>query len=698
MTRLQLATLGARRSARRYRPSLVHEFIPLTILRFSSIFFFAPRAAAPLRINDSRCAASVSSTDAPTSCVSARTSAHSDKTSDDASSRSAPRIASTRLARSPAAAVGAERASDEARRSKSSSRATSSLALALGDAFAFVSVAVDPTRAKLSAAPANHVPRAAPSPSASPSSHRVAPTRVVVTPLIFSRSRCSRVNRLAPRVPLASSATPASPAPRTNPRSARPIVSHTVVVVVVVVVVAPAERALGTALVVRSPRASRRASSSSARARAVASPCRVSSAALARAPSANALDRASRIAARSARRSSSIARSVATTSSSGTSSASFESPASSRASRSIARRTSALATRTSSRSTSSSRASSVIRARRDGDGTPRTAMPTTMMPRASARVAASRDADGASRKTCVVTGANTGIGLATVRALRASNEYSKITLACRDASKARRAIDALARDGAASTCALVFRELDLASVASARDFAASYLDDEGDDGLDCLVNNAGVMAVPKLERTRDGFELQVGVNHLGHHALTAGLMPALAKSEDARVICVSSEAHRIAGKGLAREDLFGEKNYSAWGQYGQSKLANVLFAFELARRCERAGLGNVTASALHPGAVDSELGRYLQPPDEEIKWWQTKLYDFIRLNFLKTTEQGAATSVFLAREIARGEARGKYYSDCAEKTPAKNCLDVDDARWLWDRSAELTGVGFDSLL
>lgn len=297
-----------------------------------------------------------------------------------------------------------------------------------------------------------------------------------------------------------------------------------------------------------------------------------------------------------------------------------------------------------------------------------------------------------------MTGANTGIGLATVRALRASNEYSKITLACRDASKARRAIDALARDGAASTCALVFRELDLASVASARDFAASYLDDEGDDGLDCLVNNAGVMAVPKLERTRDGFELQVGVNHLGHHALTAGLMPALAKSEDARVICVSSEAHRIAGKGLAREDLFGEKNYSAWGQYGQSKLANVLFAFELARRCERAGLGNVTASALHPGAVDSELGRYLQPPDEEIKWWQTKLYDFIRLNFLKTTEQGAATSVFLAREIARGEARGKYYSDCAEKTPAKNCLDVDDARWLWDRSAELTGVGFDSLL
>lgn len=316
---------------------------------------------------------------------------------------------------------------------------------------------------------------------------------------------------------------------------------------------------------------------------------------------------------------------------------------------------------------------------------------TTRTPTRS--VVASSDAP---RKTCVITGANTGIGLATARALRATREYSKITLACRDATKARRAIDALERDGARSSCALAFRELDLASVASARDFAAAHLDE--DEALDCLILNAGVMAVPTLERTRDGFELQMGVNHLGHHALAAGLMPALAKSEDARVISVSSEAHRIAGRGLARDDLFGEEKYSAWGQYGQSKLANVLFAFELARRCERAGLGNVTASALHPGAVDSELGRYLQPPDEEVKWWQTKLYDFIRLNFLKTTEQGAATSVFLAHEIAAGEARGKYYSDCAEKTPAKNCLDLDDARWLWDRSAELTGVGFDSLL
>jgi NAD(P)-dependent dehydrogenase (short-subunit alcohol dehydrogenase family) len=243
-----------------------------------------------------------------------------------------------------------------------------------------------------------------------------------------------------------------------------------------------------------------------------------------------------------------------------------------------------------------------------------------------------------------------------------------------------------------SATRLVFRALDLADVGSTRDFANAYLDDFG-GALDVLVNNAGVMAVPSLERTRDGFELQVGVNHLGHHALTAGLFPALRASEDGRVATVSSEAHKIAARGLARDDLFGEKKYSAWGQYGQSKLANVLFAFELARRCP----ANVSSATLHPGAVDTELGRFLQPPEDEVTWWQKRLFEFVRDNFLKTPEQGAATSVYLARDIAKGEANGKYYVDCREKTPAKNCFDEEDAAWLWQRSAELTGVSFDSI-
>ena len=298
-------------------------------------------------------------------------------------------------------------------------------------------------------------------------------------------------------------------------------------------------------------------------------------------------------------------------------------------------------------------------------------------------------------KRAVVTGANAGIGFETVRALRASGDFHTIVLACRDERRARDAIARLETPGetsGSSATRLVFRALDLADVGSTRDFANAYLDDFG-GALDVLVNNAGVMAVPSLERTRDGFELQVGVNHLGHHALTAGLFPALRASEDGRVATVSSEAHKIAARGLARDDLFGEKKYSAWGQYGQSKLANVLFAFELARRCP----ANVSSATLHPGAVDTELGRFLQPPEDEVTWWQKRLFEFVRDNFLKTPEQGAATSVYLARDIAKGEANGKYYVDCREKTPAKNCFDEEDAAWLWQRSAELTGVSFDSI-
>jgi len=317
-------------------------------------------------------------------------------------------------------------------------------------------------------------------------------------------------------------------------------------------------------------------------------------------------------------------------------------------------------------------------------------MKTTPPPRVVVARASASTTQPSGDKRAVITGANTGIGFETAHALRESGDYHTIVLACRDERRCR---DAIARleSRAPSETRLVYRPLDLADVRSTQDFARAYLDEGAP--LDLLVNNAGVMAVPTLERTRDGFELQVGVNHLGHYSLTAGLFPALRESEDGRVVTVSSEAHRIAAKGLARDDLFGEKTYSAWGQYGQSKLANVLFAFELARRCP----ANVSSTTLHPGAVDTELGRYLQPPEDEVVWWQKRLFEFIRDNFLKTPEQGAATSVYLAREIAKGASNGKYYADRREKTPAKNCFNEDDAAWLWQRSAELTGVSFDSM-
>ena len=316
------------------------------------------------------------------------------------------------------------------------------------------------------------------------------------------------------------------------------------------------------------------------------------------------------------------------------------------------------------------------------------------------------------KSIAVVSGANTGIGYETVKALLSSGAYDEIILACRDEEKALKACARLRADvgGASlgntvddetSTTRLTCERLDLGSLESVRACGDRLNARAADAGIDCLILNAGVMAVPNFTPTADGFELQVGVCHLGHYALTARVMPALERAAalrgEARVVTVSSEAHRIAAKGVSRDDLFGEYAYSAWGQYGQAKLANVLFAFELARRCARKKNG-VSSSVLHPGAVDTELGRYLQPEDGDVKWWQKALFDFIRTNFLKTPAQGAETSVFLANGVTDGASTsGKYYADCKEKTVAKPALSEADAAWLWERSAELTGEAFAEL-
>ena len=319
------------------------------------------------------------------------------------------------------------------------------------------------------------------------------------------------------------------------------------------------------------------------------------------------------------------------------------------------------------------------------------------------------------KSIAVVSGANTGIGYETVKALLSSGTYDEIILACRDEAKALEARARLradvfgtsssgdddADDDETSTTRLTCERLDLGSLESVRACGDRLNARAADAGIDCLILNAGVMAVPNFTPTADGFELQVGVCHLGHYALTARVMPALERAAalrgEARVVTVSSEAHRIAAKGVSRDDLFGEYAYSAWGQYGQAKLANVLFAFELARRCARKKNG-VSSSVLHPGAVDTELGRYLQPEDGDVKWWQKALFDFIRTNFLKTPAQGAETSVFLANGVTDGASTsGKYYADCKEKTVAKPALSEADAAWLWERSAELTGEAFAEL-
>ena len=157
--------------------------------------------------------------------------------------------------------------------------------------------------------------------------------------------------------------------------------------------------------------------------------------------------------------------------------------------------------------------------------------------------------------------------------------------------------------------------MDLSSLESVKDFSAAVLD--SGKSLHVLLNNAGVMALPERETTKDGFEYQLGVNHVGHAALTWRLLPLLLETattgdakEAVRVVTVASSAHQF-GK-IDFSDLNCERTYSAWGAYGQSKLANILFAYELARRTgEVPGSNRLTSNALHPGVVKTELARYL---------------------------------------------------------------------------------------
>ena len=225
-------------------------------------------------------------------------------------------------------------------------------------------------------------------------------------------------------------------------------------------------------------------------------------------------------------------------------------------------------------------------------------------------------------KTVLITGANTGIGLVAAKTL-ASRGYD-VVLGCRDPAKAKAALAAV-RAAAAPGASVSLPNgdsslLDLSSLASIKDFSAAVLD--SGKALHVLLNNAGVMALPTREATKDGFEYQLGVNHVGHAALTWRLMPLLLETATAdekregteggavRVVTVASSAHQFGRVDFA--DLNRERSYSAWDAYGQSKLANILFAYELARRTALApGSTRFTSNALHPGVVKTELARYL---------------------------------------------------------------------------------------
>jgi NAD(P)-dependent dehydrogenase (short-subunit alcohol dehydrogenase family) len=200
-------------------------------------------------------------------------------------------------------------------------------------------------------------------------------------------------------------------------------------------------------------------------------------------------------------------------------------------------------------------------------------------------------------KTAVVTGANSGLGLEASRAL--AGKGARVILACRNADRAEESRqNNLGELPGAKVEAMT---LDLASLSSTRAFAESF--GGRSDRLDVLCNIAGVMALPRRE-TADGFEMQFGTNHLGHFALTGLLMPALLRTPAARVVTQSSGAHRMGQ--INFDDLRAERSYGKWSAYGQSKLANLLFTYELGRRLEKSGASTMSA-ACHPGYAATEL-------------------------------------------------------------------------------------------
>ena len=207
---------------------------------------------------------------------------------------------------------------------------------------------------------------------------------------------------------------------------------------------------------------------------------------------------------------------------------------------------------------------------------------------------------GQSGKVALVTGCNTGIGFYMARAL--ASKGATVIMACRDPQKAEGARQRILGEFPRSKVSVSI--LDLADLSSIREFAREYPKDEG---LDILINNAGVM-IPPRSRTKDGFELQFGTNHLGHFALTGHMLPALESRVGSRVVTVSSIAHNPGV--IDFEDLNGDrKRYSKWGFYSQSKIANLAFSLELSRRLKASG-SNVSAIASHPGYSATDLQRY----------------------------------------------------------------------------------------
>lgn len=301
------------------------------------------------------------------------------------------------------------------------------------------------------------------------------------------------------------------------------------------------------------------------------------------------------------------------------------------------------------------------------------------------------DVPDRSAERVIVTGANSGIGKEATRLL--AENGADVVMACRGVARGRAAADDIRTDGIEGD--LSVRELDLADLDSVESFAHGVLSEY--DDIHALCNNAGVMAIPRSE-TADGFETQFGVNHLGHFALTGRLLDRLVETPgETRIVTQSSGVHERGT--IDFEDLQREDAYDKWDAYAQSKLANLLFTYELDRRLDRAGVTDVLGVGCHPGYANTALQR--RGPEAEgstLRIWIMKAANAL---FAQSAQRGALPMLYAGTspEVSGGDYVGPGGLLNARGAPeiqrsGEDSYDETTAARLWDVSEELTGVSY----
>ncbi|XP_078591478.1 retinol dehydrogenase 12-like [Branchiostoma floridae x Branchiostoma japonicum] len=282
-------------------------------------------------------------------------------------------------------------------------------------------------------------------------------------------------------------------------------------------------------------------------------------------------------------------------------------------------------------------------------------------------------------KTVLITGANKGMGFETAKDL--ARRGAKIILACRDLTRAQKAADDIKEETKNEN--IIVHQLNLASLASVRSFAQKIKQTE--EQLNILINNAGVMMTPK-SHTEDGFELQFGVNYLGHFLLTNLLLDLLKKSAPSRVVSVAAYAHH-AGMLETINDLRWEKReYDPLDAFGDSKIALIFFTRELARRMQGTG---VTAYSVHPGVTYTDHFSDLEP---SLGSWRSAFVTTAVRWLGKSALQGAQTTIHCAVTEGLEDKTGQYFCDCAPKQPNNRTSDAAAGRGLWEASEKIVGL------